>query len=402
MFITVIDNLPYGLLIFPPAFNLSPLGVQLVLVSAVVSQAVYAVMSSFPCALGSFIIENVAFLRAMSTSLSAQLQDQGRVDEALMTILFCFSLSTILTGVAFYALGVLQLGKVSSFVPQHVLLGCIGGMGTFIVCEGIGISTGIDWGWEPRTLWAQIHPGPLLKILVTGGLTVGLSALKSRLTHPVLTPAYFLMIPLVFYAIMHLFGVSVQAAQDSGWLFSFAAPVAPGAAAVGNNTTSTTDPTQPYGETPSSIGILKECRSFPGVLACLDLRLIAWDLVPTQLFTFLGLIFFSLIHVPVNVPALAATTGVEADLNKELKAHGVSNLVSGLFGALQNYMAYSTSALYFKTGGDGRLCSLLIAGLLGGFLLLGPEAINYFPRPLAGCLLLHLGAVLLYESLFET
>jgi SulP family sulfate permease len=65
-------------------------------------------------------------------------------------------------------------------------------------------------------------------------------------------------------------------------------------------------------------------------------------------------------------------------------------------------MAYSTSALYFKTGGDGKVCSFIVAGLLGGFLLLGPEAINYFPRPLAGCLLLHLGAVLLYESLVET
>ena len=49
----------------------------------------------------------------------------------------------------------------------------------------------------------------------------------------------------------------------------------------------------------------------------------------------------SLIHVPVNVPALAATTGVEADLNKELRAHGVANLLCGLSGALQTYMAYS-------------------------------------------------------------
>jgi len=133
VFITVIDNLPYGLLLFPPAFTLGPLGVQLVLVSAVVSQAVFGAMSTFPCALGSFIIENVAFLRTMSTSLSSQLRDQGRTDEALMTILFCFSFSTLLTGAAFYALGVWQLGKISSFVPQHVVLGCIGGMGVFIV-----------------------------------------------------------------------------------------------------------------------------------------------------------------------------------------------------------------------------------------------------------------------------
>lgn len=52
VFICVCDNLPYGLLIFPPAWNLSPLGVQMVLVSAVTAQLVYGAMSSFSCALG--------------------------------------------------------------------------------------------------------------------------------------------------------------------------------------------------------------------------------------------------------------------------------------------------------------------------------------------------------------
>lgn len=100
-----------GLLIFPPAWNLSPLGVQMVLASAISAQLVFVGMSSFTCALGSFIIENVAFLRAICTSISAQLRGEGRLDEAFMTILFCFSLSTILTGVAFLTLGKLRLGR---------------------------------------------------------------------------------------------------------------------------------------------------------------------------------------------------------------------------------------------------------------------------------------------------
>jgi hypothetical protein len=73
------------------------------------------------------------------------------------------------------------------------------------------------------------------------------------------------------------------------------------------------------------------------------------------------------------------------------QAHGTSNLVSGLLLGLQNYMAYSTSALYYKTGGGGRLSSVLIAALIIGFLLMGPGAITYFPRPLAGSLLVHIG-----------
>jgi MFS superfamily sulfate permease-like transporter len=46
---------------------------------------------------------------------------------------------------------------------------------------------------------------------------------------------------------------------------------------------------------------------------------VAWELAPDQLFTMLGIVFFSIIHVPVNVPALSVLTGDDADLNSELK-----------------------------------------------------------------------------------
>lgn len=193
-----------------------------------------------------------------------------------------------------------------------MLLGCISGMGIFILVEGIGISTGIDWSWEPAVLLQQLAPGPFCKIAVTAALTVGLSLLKVRITHPILTPIYFFVIPALFFLVLFAFRIPLATARASGWLFSFDS-------AVGNNSSSSSNDTMPFEPSAvSGIGITEECRSFPGVLACLSPRLIAWDIVPTQLFTILGLIFFSIIHVPVNVPALSVTTGTEADLNEEL------------------------------------------------------------------------------------
>ena len=113
---------------------------------------------------------------------------EGKLDQAFPTILVASALTTILTGLAFWALGALKLGKskslaplpphqgrpslvtsevssrngrgarrpvasdpqppthsltnligplaVSTFVPRHVLLGCIGGLGAFIASEG--------------------------------------------------------------------------------------------------------------------------------------------------------------------------------------------------------------------------------------------------------------------------
>lgn len=44
-----------------------------------------------------------------------------------------------------------------------------------------------------------------------------------------------------------------------------------------------------------------------------------------------------LLHVPINVPALAVSTNKDdVDVNRELVAHGVSNAVSGCFGAVQS------------------------------------------------------------------
>ena len=61
--------------------------------------------------------------------------------------------------------------------------------------------------------------------------------------------------------------------------------------------------------------------------------------------TMVALVLFSLIHVPINIPAFALSTNVDADMNRELIAHGISNMLAGAGGGLQNYLAYTQSVL---------------------------------------------------------
>lgn len=50
----------------------------------------------------------------------------------------------------------------------------------------------------------------------------------------------------------------------------------------------------------------------------------------------LSLTFFGVLHVPINVPALAMVTGEDnVDIDRELKAHGLSNALSGFCGSIQ-------------------------------------------------------------------
>lgn len=50
----------------------------------------------------------------------------------------------------------------------------------------------------------------------------------------------------------------------------------------------------------------------------------------------LALTFFGILHVPINVPALGLITGEDnVDVDRELRAHGYSNMLSGLCGSIQ-------------------------------------------------------------------
>lgn len=71
----------------------------------------------------------------MANSIAIQL-GQDRPEEIIATTLVAFALSSILTGFSFCLLGALKLGVVVGFFPRHILVGCIGGIGIFLIQTG--------------------------------------------------------------------------------------------------------------------------------------------------------------------------------------------------------------------------------------------------------------------------
>jgi SulP family sulfate permease len=78
----------------------------------------------------------------------------------------------------------------------------------------------------------------------------------------------------------------------------------------------------------------------------IDFSVVSWGAIMDSIPTLVALVLFSLIHVPINIPAFALSTNTEAEMNTELVAHGYSNMIAGCLGGLQNYMAYTQSVLY--------------------------------------------------------
>jgi SulP family sulfate permease len=117
----------------------------------------------------------------------------------------------------------------------------------------------------------------------------------------------------------------------------------------------------------------------------------------------LALTFFGVLHVPINVPALGVSTGEDhVNVDRELIAHGVSNALSGLCGSIQNYLVYTNSILFIRSGGNSRLAGIMLAVATFGVLVIGPTIIGYIPIMVVGALIFMLGFELLKEALHDT
>ena len=115
-----------------------------------------------------------------------------------------------------------------------------------------------------------------------------------------------------------------------------------------------------------------------------------------------ALTFFGVLHVPINVPALALATNVDdLNLDRELMAHGVSNMLSGFAGSIQNYLVYANSVFFIRSGATGRLAGIMLAACTVGVLVVGPTLIGWIPVMMVGVLIFVLGFELFLEAIWE-
>ncbi|ODQ56026.1 hypothetical protein SAICODRAFT_74248 [Saitoella complicata NRRL Y-17804] len=377
LLLNVLDALSYGMILFPlgtPLFSkMGPDGISMFYVSCVVSQLVYSLGGSvFKGGVGSEMIEVVPFFHQMAFTIMTEIGEDNPKSVIATTIL-SFSLSSIVTGLVFFALGAARLGSLIGFFPRHILVGCIGGVGWFLIVTGVEVSARLDGNLtytldtakqllEAHTLalWAT----PLLLAIVL----IGLQHLFRH--HAMVVPAYFISVPMVFYIVVAAVpNLNMADLRGQGWVFD----------AVDSDMPWWNFYTY-YSIEATNWGAL--AKTFPAMLA---------------------LTFFGILHVPINVPALGVSTGEDnVDVDRELKAHGVSNALSGMMGSIQNYLVYTNSVLFIRTGGNSRLAGAMLAFATAGIMFIGPSIIGYIPVMVVGALIFLLGIDLVKEALVDT
>lgn len=134
-----------------------------------------------------------------------------------------------------------------------------------------------------------------------------------------------------------------------------------------------------------------------------NFKIVHWGALADTIPAMLALTFFGILHVPINVPALGIATDEDnLNIDRELMAHGISNCVSGCFGSIQNYLVYTNSLMFMKSGGADRLAGLMLAAATFVIMIVGPVIIGYIPIMVVGALIFLLGFELLEEALIGT
>lgn len=148
---------------------------------------------------------------------------EGNPQAVLATVITSYALSSILTGVIFLLLGLLRLGDLVSFFPRSILLGCIGGVGVFLFLTGIEVCAGLDSNldWDLDVFERLLSPKTLALWVLPLALAIFLMVIRHHLSHPMVMPAFFVLIVAIFYIVFAaLPSVSLQDLQDNGWVFA--------------------------------------------------------------------------------------------------------------------------------------------------------------------------------------
>ncbi len=375
LLLNVLDGLSYGMILFPLGSavfsDLGPDGLSMFYISCITSQLVYSLGgSTFRGGVGSEMIEIIPFIHQMAFTVLEVVGEENPTSVIATTIL-AMSISSIVTGLVFFGLGGARLGSIIGFFPRHILVGCIGGVGLFLMFTGVEVSARIETiKFDLLTLQSLLEPHTLALWGTPLVLAIFLVIIQHFIRHALVVPVFFFSIATVFYIIYAFMPtVELDYLRSRGWLFNAVEANVP----------------------------------WYHFYTLFDFSQVHWRALLQTVPAMFALTFFGVLHVPINIPALALSTSQDnANVDRELIAHGISNVISGCFGSVQNYLVYANSLLFIRSGGDSRLAGIMLAIATAAIMIIGPTIIGFMPVMVVGALIFLLGIELLRESLYDS
>ena len=250
--------------------------VKLVLFSSAIHQLCFTVFSSLPFAVGQVQDAGLIFLSAMASSI-VELCDTSQI---LPTALVVLGGSTALLGLMLIITGKLRLASAVQYLPMPVVGGYLAFIGFFCGEAGLAMMAGVQV--TSMVDWDKFGSQKAL-LLLTPGLVLGITiyVLLRSIRSPYTLPCCLVVILVVFYSVLGIFGVSIEEAREYGWI----APSAP--------------PTPFY-----------EAWSY------YDFTAVDWSVVPEQIPRWVGMFLVVAFSSSLDVAAIEMELGLPMDYDR--------------------------------------------------------------------------------------
>jgi sulfate permease, SulP family len=363
--LTIAYSLSYAALIFSgPLQHFLSYGIAITFMSAAVGGAAVALRSSLPFAIAGPDSSISVVIAALVATVIQRLVAAGSTD-LLMPAIIAIALGTAITGLLMCVLGFTHAGRAIRFMPYPVIGGFLGATGWLMVTGAMQVVT--DQKPTLTNLGAFADAALTAKLAAGAGVAVVLHILLRRSKSPFVLPGVLLGSVAVTYVVLLASGSSLAAAQANGWMFN------PQPAAGLSR--------------PWTVGALS---SFP------------WAALPSFAGDVLAVMFVTISTLLLNTTGIEIATRSEANIERDLKVHGLANLVTGALGGMVVCTSLSRSILVRTAGATSRLSGLTVAAISAAVLVADPSFLGYVPKYVLGGLLIYLGSDLVYQWLLHS
>jgi len=353
-----------GLIFSGPLNRFVGQGMVSALISTVLTILVLSRWSSYRLSLGGPDSNSSAILAITTAAIAGTvLGESGPDAESLLpTLLMWVAASALGCGLILLLIGKRRWGRCVRFMPYPVMGGFLAGTGYLLVVGSFKMLTGVGLGSGARAGLAAVPPVAWITALATGLiLTVLMRWMRRSLAIPTI------MVAAAAFFFLGLFASheSVAQARVQGLLMD-----------------------------PVRMGDWLHAFNFP-------YRAVRWDLILRHWNDFAVMTLVVIITCLLNATSIDLATSHDVDIDRELRATGLANVLSGLAGGMVAVNSFNRTLLSQQAGAASPWAARCCAALIVLLMVAVPGATSFIPRAVLTGLILYLGLSLLLTWLWD-
>ncbi len=287
----------------------------------------------------------------------------GSAEAKVATALAVIGCSAVASGIVFWGIGRLGLGRLVRMFPYPVAAGFLASSGYLLVYSAISILT--DQSSFAGITQAAFDPLIQLRLFPALAMAIALVVAMHIWSGSSSVLAMIFIFLLGFYAVTYSFGVDLAAGVELGLL--------------------------------PRVGVAADGHASFAMFGMID-----WWAVLGASPVILAVVLLNLIGMLLNTSGVELATRSDVDENRELRVTGATNILIGAFGGLTSYLQGGATIIAYKLGVErralilGHVFTLLVACVLA------PIMVAVVPTFVPAALLLFIGLSMLEDWLLGT